>query len=191
MEVLVGCLSVLQGKVKRLDCLHIFRQHHQGRYGAADFYDWMTSPQWATTYGGFRDCLLEELVRQDRLSPEEAREVVKRAFWPWLANRLMSRWRKREGLDGRRRLGHLREVARRIPILKEAWRAIRSRMPGEEAGVSLPALLRPSSPYYRDFLPIYHTITNPRSQGRGDEVSQHLSSSDPSMRRVASLQSRG
>jgi len=157
MEVLVGCLSVIQGKAKRLDCLYIIRHHHTRRFFADDFYDWLTGPRWFAAYDGFRDCLVEELLQEGAVNLEEAREVVKAAFWPWLASRLMSRWRKREDLDGQRWQG-LRKAARRTPGLKNAWRVLRAAA-GIDGGVSLPALLHPRSPYYREFTPVYQVLT--------------------------------
>jgi glycosyltransferase domain-containing protein len=166
MEVLAGCLAVIQGKAKRLDCLYIVRHHHDQRYLVADLYDWITGPDWFPAYEGFRNCVVEELARQDRISVEEAREVVKSAFWPWLASRLMSHWQKRQTLNGDHR--RWREIARRLPGLKTAWRTLRTMLPGTAGAVSLPALLRPSSPYHQDFMPIFRAVTTSDRVERDD-----------------------
>lgn len=172
-EVLAGCLSVIHGKVKRLDLLYVVRQHHNQRYLPSDFYDWLTGPEWFLAYDAFRDCLADELVKQDGLQIEDAREVVKRAFWPWLANRLMSRWRRYAGLDGQR-VGRLREAARQVPGLKKAWRALRLLLPGAEGAISLLALLRPTSPYHGDFMPVYQAVTEAGSSPHRAETAQDL-----------------
>ena len=49
---------------------------------------------------------------------------------------------------------------RRIPLLKGTWHQARSFLPGDQNKISLPALLRPGSPYHADFMPIYRAVVN-------------------------------
>ncbi len=157
-ELLPACLSVIQGKVKELDCLYLVRQIHNRRAFHLDIWDQLTSPTWFRSHGIFRECLAEALSRQEGVAVEEAREVVKKAFWSFLAQGIMRKWQARYSKD---RLGlhsRLRKVGRRFPGLRNAWHMTRSFLPGENNEMSLPALLRPSSPYHADFMPIYRAI---------------------------------
>lgn len=160
-ELLPCCLSILRGKAKTMDCLYLIRQAHDRRYHLPDIYDWITSPDWLTSYEAFRDCLAEELSRQDKVGIEEAKAVVKQAFWLYLGRYLMNKWEARYNRNGSEPLSRLRETARRIPGLRSAWHGMRSFLPGDYNKMSLEGLLRPSSPYHDDFMPIYRAITTP------------------------------
>lgn len=165
-EMLLCSLSVIQGKVRELDCLYLVRQAHDRMYsrsGLSDVYDWITNPDWLLSYQIFRDCLAGELARQDGISVEEAREVVKQAFWSCLAQSLTKKWHGRYTPNSR-----LREAARRVPGLRRIWRKVRSFIPGKENEMTLSALLRSSSPYHADFVPIYWAITTPPAELPGN-----------------------
>ena len=157
-ELLPGCLSIIQGKVKELDCLSLVRQAHDQRYLLPDLYDWITGPNWLPSYQVFRDSLAEELVRQDGISMDEAQEVVKQALWSYLAEHLNRQWRSRYGQAGTGIRNHFRQTARAIPGAPRIWRTLRSLKPRERDEISLPALLNPSSPFHADFLPIYEHV---------------------------------
>lgn len=156
-ELLPSCLSVIQGKVKELDCLYLMRQVHAQRAFHVDTFDALTSPTWSPSYEVFRNRLSQELVERDGISMHQAREVVKRALWSYLARSLLA--------DQARPSPHFRwrEGARRIPALRWGWRQMRSFLPGKEHRVSLPALLRTSSHYHADFMPVYRAVTTPVS----------------------------
>lgn len=158
-ELLPCCISVILGKVKDLDCLYLIRQDHAGRYLSPVIYDWVTSPNWLPSYEIFRDRLSEELARQDGISGDQAREVVKEAFWSYLARSLNQKWEGRYGQAGADYRQRLRRAARGIPGLRRAWSGFRSFLPGDNNQMSLQALLRRSSPYHDDFMPIYRAIT--------------------------------
>jgi len=157
VEVLGGCLAVVQGKAGRLDRLYIARHHHEQRYLVSDLFDWLTSPEWFPAYRSFHDCVVAALTRRDGIGVTEAQGVVKNAFWPWLASRLASRWQRRQTSNGPRRRS--RELVRRLPGVKTAWRRLWARLPGTAGALSLPALLRPSSRYHADFMPILRAVT--------------------------------
>lgn len=160
-ELLTGCFSIIRGKAKELDCLYLVRQAHDQRYLLPDMYDWVTSPDWLPSYQIFRDCLAEELARQDGICMDEAEEVVKQAFWSYLAKGMMTRWQSRYAQNGSGLYSELRGLARRIPGLRSTWHKVRSFLPGEDNQMSLQALLRPSSPYHADFMPIYRAVVSP------------------------------
>ena len=161
LELLPCCLSAIQGKVKELVCFYLVRQVHEQRYLLPDVFDWLTSPDWLPSYQVFRDCLIEELVRQDGISMDEAQEVVKQALWSYLAKCLNRQWRSRYGQASAGGRTRFRQVARAIPGARRVWHTLRSLRPKKHDEFSLPALLRPSSPYHADFMPIYRAITTP------------------------------
>lgn len=158
-ELLPFCISVIQGKVKELDCLYLIRQVHEGQYLLPDNYDWITGPNWLPSYQLFRDRLSKELADQDGISLDDAREVVKEAFWSYLARSLNRKWEGRYGQAGAGYRQRLRQAARGVPGLRRTWSEFRSFLPGQNNRLSLPALLRRSSPYHADFMPVYGAIT--------------------------------
>jgi hypothetical protein len=182
-ELLPCCLSLVQGKVKELDCLYLVRQVYNpryrpmdGRYGNAgensvpvnvaattypNWFGWMTSPDWLPSYEVFRDCLVEEMARRDEISLGEARELVERQVWSYLAKRLSMAWTERyiQRAPGFRAWPVL--AARHVPFLRWGWRKVRPFLPGKDKRISLPALLHPSSPYHADFMQVYRAVTAP------------------------------
>lgn len=161
-EGLPSWLSVIEGKIKKLDCLYLAFQHHEQRTRHPDLFDCITNPAWASSYHIFRDCVAEELVRQDGISMEEAQELVKRGCWLVLGHALTKKWEGRYGQkNAENGSSPLREAARRVPGLKRAWRTVRSVISDNKAEISLEALLSPSSPYHADFMQIYRAVSNP------------------------------
>lgn len=160
-ELLPGCLSVIPGKIKELGCLYLLRQIHNRRALHHDIFDELTSSAWSSSYEIFRDCLAGALAQQDAISLDEARAVVRKAFWSYLAKGLNHKWQARYGHDSRPRVGKLREIVRRIPGARRGWRTIRSALGSNNDAFSLEKLLEPSSPYHSDFMPIYRAITTP------------------------------
>jgi hypothetical protein len=145
-ELLPCCLSVLQGKVKELDCLYLVRQSHGQRYFLPNKYDWINSPNWLPSYQVFCDCLARELARQDRISIDKAQDVVKQAFRLYLAH-----WSSTSN--------RLREAIQAFPGAQRVWHALQSLNLRRRDGISLAALLRPSSSYHADFMPVYRAVT--------------------------------
>lgn len=160
-ELLPSCLVSIAGKVKQLKCLFLMRQVHNRRYIMADDFDWITSPGWSGTYQCFRNCLTEELMRQDRIEWKDAQEVVKHAFWSYLAHSISTAQHDHYATNGEGVYFKMRSIARQVPWLLRAGRQMRSFLPGEDNRLLLEALLRRSSPYHEDFMPIYRVITMP------------------------------
>lgn len=160
-ELLPCCLSVILGKIKQLKCFYLVRQDHDKRYLSPDLYDWITNSRWQSSYKIFQDCLTEELSKQESIVLDEAKEVVKQGFWAYLGNAMVKKWQSRYAQNGSGLYSELRGLARRIPGLRSAWHKARSFMPGRNHEMSLEALLRPSSPYHDDFMPIYRALTSP------------------------------
>ena len=155
-ELLPNCMSCLQGNVKRLDNLYLVRQGHDRRYLLPDAYDWITGPNWHTSYQIFSNCLAEELVKQDGITHEEAHAVVKQAFWAYLKNGLYRKYQQR--YEGKRDPGawsYLKKIGKHFPIASNYLRRLRPHSDGR----SLSDLLNPKSPYHNDFMPVYRAVT--------------------------------
>ncbi|MHB8163391.1 MAG: TIGR00180 family glycosyltransferase [Methanoregula sp.] len=147
-ELLSCSISVILGKSKELDCLYLVRQNHTQRYISSDIYDWITYPLWQPSYIVFRDTLAQFLALQDKISVPEAQDVVKSAFWKYLAFFINPK------LGTENRLIFWKQVMNTLPGARNSWRFLTS-----FSGFSLSALLRSSSPYYADFIPVYNALT--------------------------------
>jgi len=146
-ELLPCCLSVIQGKVKQLDCLYLLRQVHNTRYELPDINEWINHPNWNPSYKTFRDCLAEKLARQDDITLNKAKDIVEEAFRSYLNNR------KNNMISAR-----LGKAARYVPGMKQVLAYFKHKRSGN---LSLPMLLNPNSPYHSDFMPVYHAVTTP------------------------------
>jgi len=158
-ELLPCCKSVILGKPKELDCLYVVRQMHTQRYLLPDEHDWITSPEWHSSYMVFRDSLAETLALQDNISIEKAREVVKQAFRSYLAMCLSYQPNFRRDFYNR-----WRQIAGTIPGARCMWQLLRSLRTKQHFKLSLRELLKSSSPYHTDFMPIYKALTTPPTE---------------------------
>lgn len=154
-ELLPSCLAVARGKAKELDCLYLIRQTHQGRYLLPDAYDWVTGASWHLSYVAFERRIAAAIARQDGIPLDVAAHVMKQAFWDYLSGVLVH---DRSHRPRPKQEGVLRARARRIPLARAVWRALRSFRAANHDPLSLSELLHPSSPYHRDFMTVYCTV---------------------------------
>jgi len=130
-ELLPSCLSVIQGKTKKMNCLYMIRQSN--RYNLRPnkrkkFKDWIADPDWSLNYKHFRYTLAYEIAKKEGIQFEQAKNVVKDAFFSYLVN--------------------ITQKAKSV-----------DRCEGNE-DLILETLLKPESRFHKDFMPIYNTITN-------------------------------
>lgn len=156
LELLPCCLSVIFGKTKQLDCLSLVRQVHAQRYLLPDVYDWITNENWSLAFRYFESCLVTAISHQDKIGLDDIRQVVKQAFWSYLAQSMFRSWQQKYALS---HVNILHNAAKNIPRLDSFWQKIRATLRVSE--MSLASLLNPSSPYYADFLPVYRVVTTP------------------------------
>ncbi len=164
-ELLSGSLSVVQGKTKKLDRLYMLREVHSGmdtwNLTGKKFsrLSWITEPDFSSKYQQFHHALSGELARQDRIGLEEAEDLVKQAFWLYLANAVLKGWGRRSG-RGQAAFGRrLRQAAQDFPILRGAWLRVRRFIPGMEPELSLQALRRSTDRHHADFERIEEAVT--------------------------------
>jgi glycosyltransferase domain-containing protein len=162
-ELLASSLAITRGKAKHLDCLYLIRGDHPRRY--IDFpsvYDWLTGSNWLPSYQAFGRCLESRVAQADGIALDQARDVVKEAFWAHLANALMKKWQHRYGAKKARVRSALTRVGLPVPALVGLWHILRTLVPRETNRLSLPGVKLRSSPYHADFMPFYRSVTGLR-----------------------------
>jgi len=129
-ELLPSCLSIIQGKLKLLDTLYLFRQsmnqsdqckREAYRNLPYTFPEWIADPNWSDYYSTFRLCLAEKLSNQENINHNNALSVVKNAIFSYLMTHGVH-----HKFDNR---------------------------------FSLQSLLQKSSPYHNDFMRIYEATS--------------------------------
>jgi glycosyltransferase domain-containing protein len=160
-ELIAACVSVIRGKVKGLDGLYLLRHAHEAIYKHPRVYDWVTNHEWFPSYECFRARLTEELMRQDGIRAEEAEDVIRQVFWPYLARVLMSGWERWRTPTPPQVPSRIRQFLKRVPGLRRAVLGLRAMKRQWQDELSLPALLRRSSRYHEDFMSLYRVITTP------------------------------
>lgn len=152
-ELLPCCLSVVLGKTKQLNGLYLIRQNHENRYSLPTWFKWITSETWYPGYAAFCRYLAEEIARQDGITPDEAKEVVSQAFSVYLVQGCPT--------NTSRPRPCWRRIVGQIPGLKTVWhilQLLRNKAFNEDK-YYFGNIIKPESPYYNDFMPIYKIVT--------------------------------
>ena len=162
-ELLHSFTFITKGKSKFIDCLYLIRQVHDARYHLPDIFDWLTNPHWLPSFERFSKSLSEILASVDDIEISEAQDVVKQAFWAYLARGLTNKYNVNKfGADEIPR-SSVKDWLKDIPsvlLLAQKGRVLTSVFSSRKGEISLQALRRPTSPYHRDFMPVYHVITS-------------------------------
>lgn len=159
-ELIISSISAIRNKVKELNCLYLIRFSHEGIKGQPAPYDWVTSPDWYQGFTILHDRAIDELIKQDGISKEEAEEVFKQVFWAYLS-RMFSRGQPSHSL--------LIKIVKQIPGLVSAYIKIRSHFQAKKEINLLHILLKPNSPHHEDFMPIYRAITKTITENHNQE----------------------
>ena len=175
-------ISIIKGKIKEIDCLSLIRGRLSYRYIAIEqqcIYSWLTNEKWLSFFKIFEDVFIKELMKKDEIGSEKAREVVKQFLLHFIYCRLRDNFQadhprdynslfpdkasqaKSELEDGQSLLKRLKYL---IPGLQRFRRklidfGVTSSGLTERHGLTLQSFLDPSSPYHRDFMPVYHAVT--------------------------------
>jgi glycosyltransferase domain-containing protein len=152
-ELLPCCLSVVYGKIKQIDGLYLIRQVHDNRYLLPTWYSWITNEIWYSSYMYFRNQLAKAISIKDQISFVKAEDIVDLAFSIYLAkiipnSTIKSNW--------------LIDNIRKNPVLSRVIRNIRDLLYSKitsRGKISLSSLTNPSSPYYKDFVPVFNMVT--------------------------------
>jgi len=160
-EMIVSYSLVLQGKIKSIDCLYWIRQIHDERYIFLTSFENVMNPYWSSVYEVFINSLAAELKTQDGIDEIAARNVIKKVFEINLNSSLV---KKQEGQDVEKLLSFknkVRKSLKAVPGLKKVYRTAKSQFASADAMV-LEKLLIDSSPYNKDFLPVYELVCLPQ-----------------------------
>ena len=155
-ELLLGGLSIIQGKACKMDQLYLLRQTHslmnsatnmQGR----DSFNWLTGPNFSANYERLSKYLSEEMFRYHKVPLNEARETVKQAFWAHLINRLTVKYYANypTGIDALQARAK-RAIKNNDTLKHRLWPALKF----------VKDRLRSRSRYHSDFMPFYKAIEN-------------------------------
>jgi glycosyltransferase domain-containing protein len=145
-ELLPCCLSIIQGKVKQLDCFYLVRQDHNRRYLLPNVKNWVENPNWQSSYEIFRNRLARELVKQDGIMLNEATDVVQKAFQIYL-NHFNNPYIT------------IQVMLSRIPGLRYILGSVKYFWASHSGDYPLSSLRNPQSVYHNDFLPVYRLVT--------------------------------
>ncbi len=158
-EIVTSCVSMIQGKSRKLDCLYLIRQvHNQRDQGCKSALDWITNRNWQPAFQIFHDRVVEALMQYEDITRETASDIVKQAFWKYFAGGVCRKFQKQKAFQ--KRIIAFRERVKRIPGIKYLYINIRSKIPGSQNAFYLENLLKSSSPYHKDFMPVYNVITS-------------------------------
>lgn len=158
-ELLPACMVVAQGKIKLLNQLFIVRQIQKNNYALPDVFDWITKPDWPSSYQIFAKTLAQALVAQDAISFEKAMGIVKQAFWRYLSKSLNLKFQQHYQVSQSPNIcGRAKNAMKNTPGVMRFWHIIQS---FQTNSISLPSLLNPRSPYHNDFMPVYRATVSP------------------------------
>jgi glycosyltransferase domain-containing protein len=170
-ELLLSCLSMLQGKMRVLPALFMVRQAHAHSEGqrATPWAAFMTSDQFSTHYARFRNTLAVEVTRCSGMPTAEAQELVNRVFVAYLPlalelpmqqctlPHLMHQARKASGVIQHMLCDLVRPQhwRRALTDPRETYLHARAKQLMQADPLSLSNLLDSRSPYHNDFMPVY------------------------------------
>ena len=161
-ELMPSCLSVIQGKVKELDCFYLARQAHDRRYLNPTVFQWIATTDWLPSYRRFIESLSQEIVKQDGISEGQAVDIVEKAFVAHLTRVILIR---SGGGYVEKKVSLKAQIKIKVGIIpgsKLMWRKINSFLPGKTNGLTLDSMRRDSSHYHDDFMPVHFAMTQER-----------------------------
>lgn len=156
-DLIPHSISSIRNKVKELNCLYMLRFGHEGIH-RIKMHDWFSSPHWSTGFKNFEEQAIAKLIQQDGISQKEAEEVFKEAFQPFFERLSLQAHQsyKRRGISSL-----VKKIDRHLPGFKKACLRIMLHFQERKETNLLSSLLKPTSPYHEDFMPIYRAITSP------------------------------
>ncbi len=168
-ELLPSCLSLIQGKSKKLERLFLIKQGGMPKdFHVPDSLDWLAAPEWPEQYRKFQDRLAHALREKTGLGLDEARHKVKQAFWAYMGHRRLMQEISWDLIDN---------------LNPPQWTP--SHWRENDPAFSLPALLSPNHPYHADFVPAFQVMT---SVDPAHSAVQPAPAAAPSRRAVATLE---
>ena len=186
-ELLASCLSLIQGKAKRLDILYLVRQSFPDT-ATLKTISWpqlLTSDDFSHRYMQFRNCLAEALVGAIHVPLAEAKDAVNAAFLAYLACVLESKlprpaapglnafqqikarsWQVirvlpaaiHSALFDRQLIAMVRSPRRAFRQLQYGYSKRREERLAKQDPMYIGRLLDDRTPFHADFLPVYEHV---------------------------------
>jgi len=153
-EIAPCFIGAIEGNIKHIDTLYLGRQIHNKRKSGPDYYDWIVSPQWNSSYQILFNSLVDGIVRKDNISKEAAGSIVKQAFWRYISILLSAKFQQRYGKPQFKTKNRIKEIIKSIGPAASILRKVK----GLISPMSLPALLNSRSLYHRDFIQVYNSV---------------------------------
>jgi glycosyltransferase domain-containing protein len=157
-ETISNSMMAIQGKSKQLDCLHLFRQVHPQRYMNPPFFERLVSPDWYPSCQVFQEQMAKGLEKYEGLSFEDASETAKQALFQ-LLKKLMKKTINQTN-QNQPSPNIVRETLKQVPGVKALYSQMIKKSPRHQRDIRLELLLQPSSPYHKNFMPVYQAITS-------------------------------
>jgi len=162
LELLPGCSSATNGKIKELNTLYLVSQSAGRQMRSPNLFDWITTPYWRPSFVAFRDYISAKIAESGEADLVAAQQTVDQGIYGFLANNspIPSIITQPKKVSWLRTSGRL--AARYVPSIGRAWRMTQPIRQGERYKTTLEGLLQSDSPYHSDFFPIHRVITEPR-----------------------------
>lgn len=163
-DILPSAMSSVLGKSKIIDCLSLIRQVDNQKRTALNTFDWITKKDFSSSYETFCEILAKEISAIDDINLDEARKAPKQAVWSYLNVNLPVEYKKiyDPTNDGKKRGGNLLRrfrlhLGQNLPWLKNIYLRTTHSIPNAPRQIFY-EVTQPSSPYYKDFQPIFNSF---------------------------------
>ena len=125
-ELLLSCLTLIQGKVAFLDVPYDVRERHDKNISIIDWeswYDQIVSEDFSERYVKFRECLVKGIVGAEGRDEKEARDCVNKAMLCYFGkvlwgyrSRVEAEWTEKENAP-LAPTNNIRELIKRVPVI--------------------------------------------------------------------------
>lgn len=161
-EIIPCGLSLINGKAKTLNRLGVVRQMHDRQYALPFVFNWITQKEWSANYNIFLEILSQRLANKEKIDPKEAQGYIEQGFWLYLQKNLIREYPEAfpNTIKNQNQFKKIfrRNLVKVMPFLKTLYR--RYWLPKINKKKQLHyEVLRPDSPYYKDFKPVMDSFS--------------------------------
>jgi glycosyltransferase domain-containing protein len=154
-EILCNCISIVQGKSKKLETLYLIRGVHNKRNLLQTGLSWITTKEWNPSYWIFHDTLSDMLCKKENNDPQKISENIQFAFQNYMFQVFKEAKITAPMIS---KTVPYREKIKQYPLLFKSLKRVNNFYKKHTEMKSLPALLS-KSPYHSDFQPIFDLVT--------------------------------
>ena len=157
-ELFISCLTSIEGKIKMFEDLYMIRQAHSGMTSVRSMtsFDFLSHNDFSRQLDLFQKVLLKKMESLN-VNKEESEEAFRAGYWGYLLQSLGKQWQQRYNPPVDIKKTYLRKLKKMFPALANIWANCHSLFPAGQ--MELKALLRPSSPYHKDFMSVYQVVS--------------------------------